>query len=122
MADMTLADLSKLSGLPANSVQRYLSMDRAIDVDVLNALAGALDTTAASVMTRAQERLSQRAAGEVTSADRAAYEAMRGNSSLGDALDRGKGRKDETPTGRSAKKSTASHEVADSVNKGRREA
>lgn len=55
--DWTLEDLAKASGVPRVSVQRYLKGTRRMDLDTLGALAVALGTDAAAVMSAAVARL-----------------------------------------------------------------
>ena len=52
---VTQAELAERSGLSVPSVQRYLAAKRAIDVEVLERLARALDTTVQSVVLEAAE-------------------------------------------------------------------
>lgn len=61
-AGLRQADLADLSGIPIVSVQRYLGRTRAIDVEALERLAGALGVTAMDVMVRASELMTRRAA------------------------------------------------------------
>lgn len=55
--DWTLEDLSRASGIPRVSVQRYLKGTRRMDLDTLGTIAVALGTDAATVMSAAVARL-----------------------------------------------------------------
>lgn len=74
MAGLSIEDLAERSGIPYQSVRRYLAMERAIDMDVLNALAKAMDLTAAEVTQSALERLEK--ASRKTAQDRAPVRAQ----------------------------------------------
>lgn len=57
MAQLTIEQLADRAGLTTQSVRRYLATERAIEVDIMYAIAQALEMSGAEVMTRAQERL-----------------------------------------------------------------
>lgn len=58
-AGMTNRTLAERSSITVASVQRYLAADRHIDVNVLDALAQALQTTPNRLIQAAQERMTR---------------------------------------------------------------
>lgn len=88
MLQLTIAELAERSGLTDQSLRRYLATERAIDVEVLYAVAQGLGLTGAEVMARAQDRLAQQQ--EQESRDEGVVLAVRGNSALKKALGRKK--------------------------------
>lgn len=57
MAGMSVDDVTAASGIPYESARRYLAGERAIDVEVLEKLAGVFGLSAGELLVRAQERL-----------------------------------------------------------------
>lgn len=125
MAGISNHALADRSGVPYESVRRYLAAERAIDVDILDKLSGVFGLTAAEVMRRGQLRLLETAEAEpeptratvsdAEKVDEGVYRAVRGNSSLRKALDR-------KPSGDTPPSTKSQRDDKKSVNRRRKQA